>query len=935
VAETVLHGRDAELARLDAALAELGCGRTGTVVVTGEAGIGKTALLAELARRADARGWLVLEGRGTEFERDEPFALFAGALDAYLAADPDPDLRDPLLHPLVPSWAGPGGSVDRLQLHAAVRALLGRLSRRRPLLLVLDDLHWADPASIDLVGYLLRHRPEPVTLLAAALRPAQAPDRLRVATDPAGAPDLLHLPLGPLGPDDVARLVGCPAEAAAHLHADSGGNPLYALALAQAPAGVPAAVTDVLTGQMSALPEPARTALRSAAVAGDPFEVGLAARIADLTDPDFRTVLDRLVVAGMVVPTEMPRAFRFRHPVVRHAVRAGAGPGWLIGAHARAAATLATAGAPPQARAHHVEQSAAPGDEEAVAVLTAAGHAAAGHAPAAAAHWFAAALRLLPAPGNDAARTRRAGLLLEEATAAGAAGRFNECRAAVDELLTLAPPAMADARAQLVAFRAFVDHLSGRLDDARDLVRRELARLAPDAVAARSALRIELATDALLRNDHAALAEHAEAALGDAERAGGSALLAAAAVMCAIGHYHGARVRAARLALDRAATLVDATADAKLAAHLDVVPSLALAECNLERYTAAIAHADRALRLADTGGRALMLPALHAVRGLANAHLGRIDAALADTATAYEASMLTGSAWTASAARGLSSWLHIWIGDLDVALAHADEASRIGAEISSGFTTSNTGLFRAEALVEVGRGREAIEVLLTACGGPDLPLLERPWRGRARQTLVRAALSTGDLPAARDWLARGRAEIAGVPLPTRQANVDLAAAALALAEGNPVGAAAAASTAVAATQAAGTPVETGRARVLLGVALAGRGEPAAGLAELNRAARDLDALGAHRYRDAAIREMRRLGRRHHRTPRPGRPGVLSPREDEVAELVARGRTNRQIAEQLVISERTVETHVSRILGKLRVESRAAVGTALAARSRSR
>lgn len=126
-----------------------------------------------------------------------------------------------------------------------------------------------------------------------------------------------------------------------------------------------------------------------------------------------------------------------------------------------------------------------------------------------------------------------------------------------------------------------------------------------------------------------------------------------------------------------------------------------------------------------------------------------------------------------------------------------------------------------------------------------------------------------------------------------------------------------------------------RGRVLLGVALAGRGEAAAGLAELDRAARDLDDLGAHRYRDAAIREMRRLGRRHHRTPGPGRPGMLSPRESEIAELVARGRTNRQIAEQLVISERTVETHVSRILGKLRVESRAAVGSALTARSRPR
>jgi DNA-binding CsgD family transcriptional regulator len=279
--------------------------------------------------------------------------------------------------------------------------------------------------------------------------------------------------------------------------------------------------------------------------------------------------------------------------------------------------------------------------------------------------------------------------------------------------------------------------------------------------------------------------------------------------------------------------------------------------------------------------------------------------------------------------------VHIWRGDLDTALRHADEAIRIGATVGSALVTSNVGLYRAEALLEAGRVAEVADALLGAAGGADMPLLERPWRSRAVQILARASLARNDGGAARDWLERGKAELAGIPLNCRQADVLHAEAAVLLAEGSETAAREAVPVALAAVAAAerggdrgGAPVEAGRARILAGIAKARSGLRPDGLAELHRAERDLDALGALRYRDQAVRELRRLGRRVHRRPESAAPGALSLREREVAELVAAGRTNRQIAAQLVISERTVETHVARILGKLDLRSRAAVGAAL-------
>jgi DNA-binding CsgD family transcriptional regulator len=136
--------------------------------------------------------------------------------------------------------------------------------------------------------------------------------------------------------------------------------------------------------------------------------------------------------------------------------------------------------------------------------------------------------------------------------------------------------------------------------------------------------------------------------------------------------------------------------------------------------------------------------------------------------------------------------------------------------------------------------------------------------------------------------------------------------------------------AVALARSAGNPLLASRACALTGLGLIAAGEPARGITELERAEQTLSACGALRDADAAARELRRLGRRIPRRARPlaRQAGLtaLSPREREVVEQVAQGRTNREIAEALFLSEKTVGSHLARVFDKLGVRSRAALAT---------
>lgn len=216
-----LVGRVEELGALERALDEVGRGRAAAVELVGEPGIGKTRLLAELAARADARGWLVLSGSASELELDLPFSVFVDALDEYLEGlDPDrltaldEDVRTELAHvfPALSPLASdrlPAVQNERYRSHRAVRALLERLAEEKPLVLVLDDVHWADSASVELLGALLRRPPAAAALVALALRPRQVPERLAAALERARrTAALTRVELDALTPGEARELLG-------------------------------------------------------------------------------------------------------------------------------------------------------------------------------------------------------------------------------------------------------------------------------------------------------------------------------------------------------------------------------------------------------------------------------------------------------------------------------------------------------------------------------------------------------------------------------------------------------------------------------------------------------------------------------------------------------------------------------------------------------
>src|SRR3954447_9926818 len=391
-------GREVELGELDELLGALKSGVSACVTIEGEPGIGKTRLLSELGRRAQANECLVLTGAAAEFERDLPFGVWADALDAHvsaLALDPEMDLALELaeiLPSLRRSTSGRRDSVadERYRSHRAIRRLLELLATDRPLLLALDHLHCSDDASIELVAALLRRSPDAPILFALAFRPSQAPSRLSAAL---AVPSVRRIKLGELSQDQARQLlVDLEPRAVTAIYGHGGGNPFYLEQLARAgedawrPAapggnggrtGVPAAVAASLAEELASLSETQRALLDAAAVAGEPFEPDLAAAIAELSAPAALAALDSLLALDLVRPTSVPRRFVFRHPLVRRAVVESTPGGWRLAAHARAAEALACRAADVAERAHHVEQSAAPGDEEAIALLLEAGSAAA------------------------------------------------------------------------------------------------------------------------------------------------------------------------------------------------------------------------------------------------------------------------------------------------------------------------------------------------------------------------------------------------------------------------------------------------------------------------------------------------------------------------------------------------------------------------------
>jgi DNA-binding CsgD family transcriptional regulator/tetratricopeptide (TPR) repeat protein len=952
-----LVGRAAELVVLDRALAEVEERRFAALALVGEPGIGKTRLLTELAARADQRGYVWLSGSASELERDLPFWLFVDALDEYpqgleprrLTALGDDVLAD--LAGVFPSLgrgtpAAEPQADERYRTHRAVRQLVAALAATRPLVLLLDDLHWADSGSIELLGSLLRRPPSTGVLLAMALRPRQLPERLSGVLERAHAEaHLTRLELRSLTADEAGELLGegLRASHAAAIYAESGGNPFYLEQLARFPgrepdrmgadggvalAGVqvPGAVAAALADELALVPADIRRVLEGAAVAGDPFEPELAAAAADVAEDVAVDALDDLLRRDLVRQTEVPRRFRFRHPLVRSAVYEAAPGGWRLRAHERSASALAAGGRSAVARAHHVERCARQGDLAAVAVLREAAQTIGPRAPATAARLLGAAIRLLP---SETPAAERVELLGAQAQAQVAAGQFQAAHSSLLECLDVLPDDSAPVRLRLTSACAGMENLLGRHEDAHARLMRALGEL-PDSDSTEGVgLMLELAVDALYRMEYPSMADWARRALEAARPLGDRPLTASGAGMLALAEAFSGTTAAAEAACTEGAALVDSMSDEQIARRIDwAIDTLAAGELYLDRYDEAGAHSARAIAVAEATGQGNVLPILFWT-GMIRTACGRLAEAAAVLDTAIEMAQVAnhaeGLAWN-SFARSLAATA---AGDAETALATAEQAVEATATSRGAFPAMGAGLALATALAAVDDPARAVDVLIETGGGEELSLVPACWRSAAFEVLTRSLLAAGRREEARHTAARAATLADELGTRLSAASADLAAAAVALDVDDPATAARRALASAAAADEVGAVVDAGVARVLAGRALAASGDKQRAVAELQRAASAFEAHGAVGRRDDAERELGKLGRRPHRRSRKGTvdaTGIesLTERELEVARLIVERKTNSEIAATLFLSPKTVESHIRHLFHKLGASSRVEV-----------
>jgi len=456
-----LVGREHDLEALAGLLARAAAGSGGLVLVTGEPGIGKTRLLEEAAARATGAGFAVAWGRAYEVGGAPTYWPWIEALRGLLARPGAGDAQGAAageLALLLPELGGPGAArseVDRFRLFDALTAALRAAAEREPVLLVLDDLHAADPSSLQLAELVAHHLGRMRVALLASHRDLEA--RLSPAID-AGLGRLGRLGevlvLSRLDRAAVEELVGDAigrrdAEAARMIHDATDGNPLFVREVlrlldsrgASARAGVPAGVRAVIRERLALLAPATVSLLQAAAVVGREFTVALAAEVAGVTAEALEEAACEALAAELLERAG-PGRLRFSHALVAETLAADLSPALRMRHHRRAAEALARrhAGdpAPPLDEiAHHwLEAGADAAAQAAVAAERAARAASARLAFADAAALLARAVEAL-ASAAPADATRRADLLVAQVEAharAGERARSEEVCSAAAEL---------------------------------------------------------------------------------------------------------------------------------------------------------------------------------------------------------------------------------------------------------------------------------------------------------------------------------------------------------------------------------------------------------------------------------------------------------------------------------------------------------------------
>ncbi len=448
---------------------------------------------------------------------------------------------------------------------------------------------------------------------------------------------------------------------------------------------------------------------------------------------------------------------------------------------------------------------------------------------------------------------------------------------------------------------------------------------------------IELAVDRFHTADWAEMRRWAARAIDVAQSLDDPSLLAAG---------HGVQAWAASLAgagaeaqaqCDAAAQLVDAIPDDVIARRIDALAHLAAAEMYLDRFREGVVHASRGVEISRATAHGDQFPLLIPSLGTCLWVLGRPAESAEVVDGAIEAARLIGNDHSLGWHLFNRTFAAVAEGDLDTALATAEESVALASNLVPGPVRGHAYVALAYALLERGDRTGCAEVLIENVGGEELRLIGGGWRAHYLMFLTRARVETGDRAAAERAAAAARACADEVGLPKAAAMAGLASAWLALGAGKPIDAGERATAAAELLHDAGDLFDAARARQLAGRAFAEGGDPERAVASLTEAASAFDSFGSTRYRDEVERELRKLG---HRTRAHRQPGTgdglaaLSARELEVARLVVDRKTNPEIAAELFLSQKTVETHLRNMFRKLDVSSRVELARAVERAGRS-
>ena len=926
-----IRGRAAEIAVLGDAVDRVVSGRPAVVLIEGEAGIGKTRLLAGVLEDARGRGMQVAAGRAEELERTRPFGLVAAAFGC-VRSSPDP--RRAAIAALLATRGGDRGPITvtsdpglRFRAVDAFADLAEELALAGPLVIGVDDLQWADPSSLLTLAAVSRRLAYLPVALIGCLRPSpRIPELDRLAgllLDAGGR----ILAVRGLTERAVAELV---AEAVAAVPgpgllagiSGAAGNPLFVTellgALAQEgaieTAGGRAEVAEVtlpptlrltILRRLSFLSEDTLQALRAASILGSSFTV------TELSVTMARPALELSVVlaegiAGRVLE-EYGAVIRFRHDLIRDAIYEDLPLSVRRGLHREAGQRLARTGAPALQVAEQLARGAGQGDAEAIGWLTRAAREAAARSPDVAADLLERAAGLMaPAdPGRDR-------LLAERASSLMVSGRNADALAACRSLLDRDLDPQVDGPVRICLGRALL--AQGQVRDA--LQELEQAGSSPALPGAeRAAAR--------------AWAGFARMSLGDLDGAAASAEQARSAAAAAADHLTVsvamttlARVSESRGHLrdalqitDEAVHLADES-PGRLGHRYPIRATRGHILIELGRPEEARSALGAGMRISEESGVRWPLSIYQVFLALERFITGEWDDAIAELEASFE---LADEIQTVVArAHGILSLISLHRNDLSRAEEAAGAAARDLAGWGSGYRTTWAAWPRAliqEAGGELGQALATMTGAWDMCARLGLAL-DYPAVGA---DLVRLALASGDIGRARDASAAvtevaARNEVpwmTGAALRCRGLIEDdaeiLQAAAGACAGGSrPLGLALACEDAGAAFARQG---RLDRARPLLDQAL--------GIYERLGAARDL-ARAEATLREAGIRRGRRGTR--------GRPQIgwasLTPAEHAVAGLVAEGLSNPQIGERLYISRRTVQTHLAHMFAKLDIATRA-------------